>query len=370
MRDDAVCARKNHHGKWIIDLQFEWPDGARKRIRRVSPVQTRRGTEKYERMVRTALLDGTYRTKRKPVPTIAEYVPDYLRDLQSRGRKSSTLASAEALFRNWIVPRVGDRRIDDIKTADFSTVRLAMVEAKRSAKTTNNALVGLSGLVRHWHAEHDLQAPAFRVGLVKVPKLEAAFYTDDKVARLVEAAHTLGPDAEVLLLLGVDAGLRMSEIRALQWTDLSLRGRATVTVSRTREGNEEYAPKGWKSRVVPLSPRLVEALERMVRNLRDPHVLLDRYSRPLTRWMVADRFEKVKEEAGVKHGSFHATRHTFCTRLAARGVAPRTIQELAGHADLSTTQRYMHATPGAADAAIAKLAEEVEGVASFGGTPS
>jgi site-specific recombinase XerD len=105
----------------------------------------------------------------------------------------------------------------------------------------------------------------------------------------------------------------------------------------------------------------------MVRNLRDPHVLLDRYALPLTRWMVADRFEKVNEEAGIKHGSFHATRHTFCTRLAARGVAPWTIQELAGHADLSTTQRYMHATPGAADAAIAKLAEEIEGVASGAG---
>lgn len=39
--------------------------------------------------------------------------------------------------------------------------------------------MGLSGLVRHWHAEHDLRAPAFRVGLVKVAKTEAAFYMDD-----------------------------------------------------------------------------------------------------------------------------------------------------------------------------------------------
>ena len=85
--------------------------------------------------------------------------------------------------------------------------------------------------------------------------------------------------------------------------------------------------------------------------------------------MVAKLFEKVKAEAGLEHGSFHATRHTFCTRLAARGIAPRTIQELAGHADLSTTQRYMHATPGAADAAIAKLAEEVEGVARVADAP-
>jgi site-specific recombinase XerD len=121
---------------------------------------------------------------------------------------------------------------------------------------------------------------------------------------------------------------------------------------------------------VPLSVRLVEALERLVRSLRDPHVLLDRNGEPLTRRMVAKRFERVKAEAGLEHGSFHSTRHTFCTRLAARGIAPRTIQELAGHADLSTTQRYMHATPGAADAAIAKLAEEVEGMARASEAPT
>lgn len=228
----------------------------------------------------------------------------------------------------------------------------------------------LGGLVRHWHAEHDLRAPAFRVGLVKVAKVEAPFYTDEQVDQLLEGARKLGPDVEVQVLLGVDAGLRMSEIRALQWSDLALRGRATVTVSRTREGKEEYAPKGWTSRVVPLSERLVEALERVVRNLRDPHVLLDDDGEPLTRRMVGQRFGKVKAEAGLEHGSFHATRHTFCTRLAARGVPPRTIQELAGHADLSTTQRYMHATPGAADVAIAKLAEAVEGVAGMAGAPT
>ncbi len=357
-----MCVRKNHNGKWMIDVPFERPDGARTRVRRVSPVQTRRGAQKYERQIRAALLDGTYRTKRNPAPTIAEYVPVYLRDLQSRGRKPTTLTSAEALFRNWITPRVGGRPVDEVKTADFSTVRMAMVEAGRSGKTTNNALVVLSGLVRHWHAEQDLRPPVFRVGLVKVPKTEAPFYVDDEVERLLEAARTLGPDLEVLVLLGVDAGLRMSEIRALQWTDLVLHGRAAVTVSRTREGDQEYAPKGWKSRVVPLSTRLVEALGRVVRNLKDPHVLLGRYGEPLTRRMVGRRFEKVKGEAGIEHGSFHATRHTFCTRLAARGVAPRTIQEMAGHADLTTTQRYMHATPGAADAAIAKLEEEVAGV--------
>lgn len=48
-------------------------------------------------------------------------------------------------------------------------------------------------------------------------------------------------------------------------------------------------------------------------------------------------------------------RHTFCSHLAMRGVAGRSIQELAGHVNLTTTQRYMHLSPAALDLAIRAL---------------
>jgi integrase len=49
------------------------------------------------------------------------------------------------------------------------------------------------------------------------------------------------------------------------------------------------------------------------------------------------------------------SRHTFCSHLAMRGAPARAIQELAGHQDLSTTQRYMHLSPAAIDGAIRLL---------------
>ena len=48
-------------------------------------------------------------------------------------------------------------------------------------------------------------------------------------------------------------------------------------------------------------------------------------------------------------------RHTFCSRLAMKGAPARAIQELAGHADLSTTQRYVHLSPAATEDAIRLL---------------
>jgi site-specific recombinase XerD len=58
----------------------------------------------------------------------------------------------------------------------------------------------------------------------------------------------------------------------------------------------------------------------------------------------------------VKKG-VHILRHTFCSHLSMRGAPARAIQELAGHADLTMTQRYMHLSPAAPDAAI-KLLDE------------
>ena len=51
----------------------------------------------------------------------------------------------------------------------------------------------------------------------------------------------------------------------------------------------------------------------------------------------------------------HILRHTFCSHLATRGAAARAIQELAGHTNLSTTQRYMHLSPAAIEGAIRLL---------------
>ena len=51
----------------------------------------------------------------------------------------------------------------------------------------------------------------------------------------------------------------------------------------------------------------------------------------------------------------HILRHTFCSHLAMQGAPARAIQELAGHQDITTTQRYMHLSPAALDAAVQLL---------------
>jgi hypothetical protein len=74
----------------------------------------------------------------------------------------------------------------------------------------------------------------------------------------------------------------------------------------------------------------------------------------ITRDRVIKAVRGAQRVAGIEQG-VHILRHTFCSHLAMKGVPARAIQELAGHADLSTTQRYMHLSPAATEDAIRLL---------------
>jgi site-specific recombinase XerD len=112
-----------------------------------------------------------------------------------------------------------------------------------------------------------------------------------------------------------------------------------------------------------ITDRLTVAL-RGGRHLPGARVVCDEDGQPLTQKMVQCTLRRVARRANVKAG-VHILRHTFCSYLAMQGAPARAIQELAGHQDLATTQRYMHLSPAALDAAIRlldgpKLAEAVE----------
>ena len=81
--------------------------------------------------------------------------------------------------------------------------------------------------------------------------------------------------------------------------------------------------------------------------------------------MVRERVRWAARRAGLERQGVHILRHTFCSHLAMRGAPARAIQELAGHQDLSTTQRYMHLSPAAIESAI-RLLDQPQTGAGFG----
>ena len=178
------------------------------------------------------------------------------------------------------------------------------------------------------------------------------FHDGDAYERLVECARQESETAYLIVLLGGEAGLRCGEIMALRRSDVDLTT-GQICVAQSEWKGHVTAPKGGKPRYVPLTTRLADAL-RATRHLRGPRVVCDAHGKPLTQKIVQTTVGRVARKANARPG-VHILRHTFCSRLAMRGAPARVIQELAGHQDLKTTERYMHLSPSAATSAIQLL---------------
>lgn len=154
--------------------------------------------------------------------------------------------------------------------------------------------------------------------------------------------------------------MRCGEIMALGWGDVNFR-KEQICVERSDWRGYVTTTKGGRLRYVPMTARLAAAL-RAHRHLRSERVLCQEGGQSLTQKIVQVYVRRAARRAQLPRSGVHMLRHTFCSHLAMRGAPARAIQELAGHMDLGTTQRYMHLSPSAIDSAI-RLLEAQPGVA-------
>jgi len=200
-------------------------------------------------------------------------------------------------------------------------------------------------LVREGKREDD---PTDGLRSPKKPIILPRFLTIDEILALLDAGFPPESDEPLdlrdraILELIYGAGLRVSECAGVNVETLDLSQRLVRVVG-----------KGRKTRIVPFGTKAREAIERWLgargRLLQDHrggdvHALfLNRRGGRLTTRTMARMLEVRLVRAGIaKHASPHALRHSFATHLLGAGGDIRIIQELLGHARLSTTQRYTH----------------------------
>jgi integrase len=308
---------RNGHVRWIIDFYYSTKNGERMRFVRHAELQTRDGAEKEAtRYHERAVLTGTPELEHKDVPTLRDFYRQTFEPKVLPLFRKNTRVRYQALWRQRVDKAFGAERLDAITQADLRGFVRSIELEKRTAKGP----VAFVGTLLREAAQLGLidEAPRLPPGVLKeAKKLPAA-------PSLAEVEHLIAKASgwvRVALGLGVYAGLRSGEIRALQARDVDL-DTCLIRVVRTLSEDEEEEPKGDKERTVPVVPQPSKGT-----TPRRQHVL--------------SRVVEHQRRLGMARiWSVHALRHAFCSHLVRVGVGVEAVRALAGHSSIQVTNRY------------------------------
>ncbi|MEX1108629.1 MAG: tyrosine recombinase XerC [Dongiaceae bacterium] len=298
-------------------------------------------------------------------PDLVDAIEDWLAQMSHERRSSAHSVAAYrhdvAAFLAFMNDHLGGpARLADMATLARGDLRAWLAFRKQAglaASSTARALSALRGLFRYLARHRDIQNPALAtLATPKLPRSLPKALTGAEAEDLIDALDDIGTgagtaaDSETaswcavrdlaLLLLLYGAGLRIGEALALDWRDLPRSterdGVATLTV----------LGKGRKQRQVPLLPAVIEAIETWRAATPWPNqgahpAFVGVRGGRLNARIVQGRIAGLRARLGLPEATTpHALRHSFATHLLANGADIRAIQELLGHASLSTTQRY------------------------------
>lgn len=247
-----------------------------------------------------------------------------LRGLAVRTRESYLAAVAG-------LARYAGKRPDRLTDREVQAYLLYLIQERHLAWSSCN--VAAQALRFFYHTTLGHAHTRFTIPAPKQPSKLPAILSREDVSRLLTAATY--PKHRALLMTRYGAGLRVSEVVHLQVVDLD-GDRHAIHV---RHG------KGGKDRYTLLSERLLAELRAYWRQDRPrPWLFPTRDGRrPMHPGTAQKIYYTVKARAQItKQGGIHALRHAFATHLLETGTDLRTIQELLGHHQISTTMRYLH----------------------------
>lgn len=270
----------------------------------------------------------------------------FLIDLEERrGASAHTLAGYGGDLSH-LVAWLQDRGVDSWEALNRTRVRAWvawMHQEGYSSTSIGRKLSSLRTFIRYLMREGKLdKSPLLLITAPKTPRLLPGVLTVDEIERLLAApdpATPLGLRDRAMLEVLYAAGLRLSELLAMKLDDIQWTQR-TVTV----------LGKGQKERIVLLGDLAIDALEAYIHRGRPrlmrqdtPALFLSHIGKPLSVRGFHVILQGHLETAGItRHVTPHTLRHSFATHMLEGGADLRAVQELLGHASVSTTQVYTH----------------------------
>jgi integrase len=303
--------------------------------------------------------------------------------------KPSTFQRYEGIYRNYIKSsKLYGLKISDIKPIQIQRYYNELYENGKGSnpiktlnkliKTFFNYAVDEGYILKNPCLGKKIIIPG-KTDTTDIDSEDIKIYTDEEINLLKNTLKSHRLKACILLALGT--GLRLGELLALEWTDIS-DDYSELKVQRSikevniisADGSKEYktiiqTPKTKNSiRTVPIPSNLIPILtEHRINQEKEKNKVGNSYiesnfvfttelGKNIDSNNLRKSFKRILDKAGIEHKKFHSLRHTYITKLFEAGVPLKTVQILAGHADISVTANiYTHVMPKEKIIAVEKL---------------
>lgn len=272
--------------------------------------------------------------------------------------KESTCVKYKTILDKHIKPRLGSclpLGMNDALLEQFTNELL--LEEELAPKTVRDILVVVRSVLDYTAKRFPATFPTVHIDYPKESKKEMRVLNREEQARFSRFLLQDMDACKFGVLLALLTGIRIGELCALQWENISLQEntiRICSTMQRLRDMNGEQesrtrivigSPKSDTSaRTIPISRTVAALCRRMDPQMPAAFVLTgtSRYMEPRT---LQYRMERYTESCGLDGVHFHTLRHTFATRCVEVGFEIKSLSEILGHANTTITlDRYVHSS--------------------------
>ena len=240
--------------------------------------------------------------------------------------------------------------LHEVTPESITAFEISLREANLSVATLNRTVSTLRSFFKHLQQEHGLSDPTLEISTGKSNRRLPKALTISQILSMIDAAYKASEPItlrdQAMLELLYSSGARVSELIGINMNDLSKAqtGDGEITTLKLRG-------KGSKERIVPLGSFASKAIEDYCVRVRPG--LLAKNSKNMTALFLNSRGGRISRQsawqmvldaaaaAGItEHVSPHVFRHSYATHLLDGGADIRVVQELLGHASVTTTQIY------------------------------
>ena len=314
----------------------------------------REAKEKVTRY-KAALLEHTPLPAARDRRRLAFFCQEWL--CLERGKvKDSTYIKYDAILAKHIMPKLGGCFPQGLSTLLVDQFKGELLAEGLAVKTVRDILAVLRSVLKYAAGQYPGVFPAIEINYPKEQKRDARVLTVEEQQRLADYLREDMDECKFGILLSLLTGLRIGELCALRWEQVSLKDR-TIRVEATMQRLRNLDGGGQKTKVVIGSPKsgssvrtipLSDSAARLCAQYdpRDPEAFLltgtEQYMEPR---QLQKKLAKYTAACGLEGVHFHTIRHTFATRCVEVGFELKSLSEILGHSDTTITlNRYVHSS--------------------------